>query len=128
MYDIVITTNATPEVAKQAAMGAMARKSAGLTGIALAGNPYTLVGEEGSALSYRKTSGKETGTIMEIGITSAQGVTTMTFGLAKFRSSKASPILPGVVVSKDDLRNYARVAVRHLTKGGHTATSAKHRV
>jgi hypothetical protein len=127
MYDMVVTSSASPEELKSAVQLAMRRKSAGILAFAVMSNPYEPISSSGLNLVFQKVAGKEKGTLMEIDVTEAVGESTAVFCLQKYRSTRASVLIPGVVVSKDDLRNYARITARVLRKAGYSASVRKSR-
>ena len=127
MYDIVVTTSASTEQLNSAVQLAMRRKSAGFMAFAVMSNPYEPISSSGLNLDFQKVAGKERGTLMEIDIVGTGGESTAVFCLQKYRATRASPLIPGVVLSKDDLRNYARIAARLLRKAGYSASVRKQR-
>jgi hypothetical protein len=128
VYEIQIQTDANIQQCKQAAHRAMLRKGAGLTLIGLIANPYEIVDQNDDEYVYRKTAGKEVGTHMNIGFESQGDGTIMTFYLGRYQGTRAAVFVPRIVIAKDDLRNYARVAARVLRKGGHQVQSQKVRI
>jgi hypothetical protein len=127
MYDMIVSSSASTEQMKSAVGLAMRRKGAGIIALAVMSNPYELISSAGSNFVFQKIGGKERGTLMEIDVSLVGGESCAVFCLQKYRATRASPFIPGVVVSKDDLRNYARITARVLRKAGHSASVRKQR-